>query len=732
MLKKNFPFVHQLDSMQCGVACLQMVCKYYGKDFTSSELDDLCPASKEGVSMLSMKKAAEHIGFRTVCGKFALKDLSKIQMPCILHWNQSHFVVLYKIKRHKRTMAFCVADPYKGKIEYKEEDMLDYWTCIRNEITEKGIAMLLFPTQMFFENQKYCKTKETTWQFLLQYLAQYKWQLGQIALGMAIGCLLQTIFPLLTQAIVDMGIHDKNIDFVYLILIGQVALTLGGCGLDMVRSWLMLFVGIRVNIKLVTDFFVKLQNLPMSFFGVKKTGDLLQRINDYGRVQNFILNSVLSICFSVLNFIILSFVLLHYDNLIFLVFTCFSLIHVGWTWIFLKRRRTLDFDNFEKQALSQNKTLQMIDNMQEIKLQGCKMRRLWEWEDAQLDIYNVQEKSLRLSQTEGIGGTLINNVKGIFVIVMSAKAVIDGSISFGMMLAIQYIVGQLASPVEDIMNFIYSMQDLKISLERINDIRMKKSESDYSKNLIPSFTNKTIRLEHLSFRYEQYALTDTLSDINLNIEAGKVTAIVGASGSGKTTLLKLLLGYYPNFEGKITIGDNSLQDVDIDTWRSNCGVVMQEGKIFSESIARNIAVDDSDIDTDRLNQAIAIANLGAYVNSLPLKQNTLIGMEGRGVSVGQKQRILIARAAYKNPKFLFLDEATNSLDSTNEKQIVNNLKCFFKGRTVLLIAHRLSTVKDADHIIVMDAGKIVEEGVHESLIEKRGFYYKLIKNQLEL
>lgn len=732
MFKKKFPFVQQLDSMQCGVACLQMVCMYYGKKISSSEMEILCPTSKEGVSLLSMKKAAEHIGLRTVCGKFELKDLSKIQLPCILHWNQSHFVILYKIKKRKNSATFYIADPYKGKVEKNEEDMLKYWACIQTEHKEKGIAMLASPTPMFFKYQNSRKQKETTWQFLLQYLILYKWQLGQIALGMSVGCILQIVFPLLTQAIVDIGINDKNIDFIYLVLIGQVTLSLGSCGLDMVRRWLMLFVGVRINIKLVTDFFIKLQNLPMSFFGIKKTGDLLQRINDYGRVQNFILSSVLSICFSGLSFIVLSFVLLHYNSFIFLVFIFFSLIHACWTWRFLKRRRPLDFDNFEKQALSQNKTLQMIDNMQEIKLQGCKMRRLWEWEDAQIDIYSVQEKKLKLSQIEEIGGTLINNIKGIIVIIMSAKAVIDGSISFGMMLAIQYIVGQLASPVEDIMNFIYSMQDLKISLERINDIRMKKSESDYSKNLPPSLTDKSIKIQHLSFRYDSNALTNTLSDINLNIEAGKVTAIVGASGSGKTTLLKLLLGYYQNFQGQITIGDENLQDMDIDTWRSNCGVVMQEGKIFSESIARNIAVDDSDIDTDRLNQAIAIANLEEYINSLPLKQNTLIGMEGRGVSVGQKQRILIARAAYKNPKFLFLDEATNSLDSTNEKQIVNNLKCFFKGRTVLLIAHRLSTVKDADHIIVMGAGKIVEEGVHDSLIAKRGFYYKLIKNQLEL
>ena len=724
--------MHQLDAMQCGVACLQMVCKFYGRQYSAAELDRLCPPSKGGVSLLAMSKAAELLGFKQVCGRFTVDALQQIALPCVLHWNQSHFVVLYEVKRKNREILYRVADPGKGMLNYTEKDIKEHWASIQCQGKRKGIAMLLEPAQMFYQKASNFKSGFETGKYLLGYLRRYKWLFGQIVLGMAIGCLLQFVFPLLTQSIVDIGINKKNIHFIYLVLLGQVMLSVGSSSIEFIRGWLLLHIGVRINLSLVSDFLVRLLRLPMSYFDTKKTGDILQRIGDYGRIQNFLTNSLLSISFSSISFIVLSLVLLYYDSLIFGVFIFFTILQSCWIWYFLRKRRLLDFENFEKQAYSQNKTLQLIDTMQEIKLQGCKLRRKCEWEDAQLGIFDVQTKSLKLSQYQAMGGVLVGNIKDFIIVVLSAQSVIEGRLSFGMMLAIQYIIGQLASPVEQILGFIYSLQDTKIGLERINDVLVQRKEGEDSKKIIPVLKQKRICLEHLSFKYDRYSPKFTLSDVNATIDGGKITAIVGSSGSGKTTLIKLLLGYYEDYEGGITIDGIPLRDLDVEWWRSCCGVVMQEGKIFSESVARNIAVDDSGIDEKRLQEAVSVANLSDYINVLPQKYDTLIGSEGRGLSMGQKQRILIARAAYKNPDFLFLDEATNSLDSTNEQQIVNNLNELYKGKTVLLIAHRLSTVRNADKILVMAGGRIVEEGTHETLVAKGGYYYSLVKKQLEL
>ena len=732
IFRKKFPYIHQLDAMQCGVACLQMICKFWGRKYTITELEKICPPTKEGVSLLALSRSAEQLGFRQLCGRFSIDDLPNLALPCILHWEQSHFVVLYEVKRKRKGTSYRIADPNKGLLCYGREEMQKHWVSIVSQGKKKGIAMLLETTPAFFQRLSDYKEPVKSDRFLIGYLVRYKWSMLQIFCGMLMGCVLQLVFPLLTQSVVDIGIEKKDIHFIYLVLIGQVMLTLGSCGLDFIRGWLLLHIGVRINISLVSDFFAKLLSLPMSYFDTKKVGDILQRISDHGRVQNFLTNSLLSICFSLISFIVLGLVLLYYNSLIFGVFVFFTILQSCWMWYFLDRRRLLDFENFEKHAYSQNKTLQLIDSIQEIKLQGCKARRKCEWEEAQLGIFDVQIKYLKMSQCQEIGGILIGNLKGFIVVVLSAQAVIGGTISFGMMLAIQYIVGQLVSPVEQIMNFIYSLQDLKIGLERINDVHSQVKEGEFGKNMIPQLNHKEIRLENVSFRYSVNSPQLTLSDINIALEEGKVTAIVGASGSGKTTLLKLLLGYYDNYEGNILIDNISLRDLDVEWWRSRCGVVMQEGKIFSESIARNIAVDDSDVDDARLYQAATIANLNKYIGTLPMRYETMIGGDGRGLSMGQKQRILIARAVYKSPEFLFLDEATNSLDATNEQQIVNNLDDFFIGKTVLLIAHRLSTVRKADKILVMDSGRIVEMGTHDTLVSQKGYYYRLIKNQLEL
>ena len=568
--------------------------------------------------------------------------------------------------------------------------------------------------------------------FLYRYIKQYRKYFAQILLGLLLGCLLQLIMPFLTQAIVDIGIKYNDIGFIWLVLLGELMIVTGRTATDFIRRWLLLNISMRINISLLSDFFIKLLKLPMSFFDTKLMGDLLQRIGDHSRVQSFLTGQVMSVVFTFLSFFIFGIVLFIYNKIIFCVFIVGSIIYGLWISSFLRHRKVLDYELFEQQAKNQNKTYQLITSMQEIKLQDCEQRRRWEWEDTQADLFRVQMKSLKLQQTQEAGSIFINEAKNILITVVAATAVINGQITLGAMLAIQYIVGQLNSPVEQFMSFIYALQDVKISLERINEIHEGKNEESKDNQAKTFDAEKSIDIENIDFKYDLHALKKTLDGVSFNIPEGKMTAIVGASGSGKSTLIKLMLGYYRVMAGSISIAGRNINEYNLKWWRRHCGVVMQDGVIFSESIARNIAVDDGEIDVERLEQAAKIANIHDYVMGLPLKYNTIIGKDGVGLSQGQKQRILIARAVYKNPDFIFLDEATNSLDAKNERAIVENLDGFYKGRTVVVVAHRLSTVKNADQIIVVDGGKIVETGNHASLIEKRGAYYNLVKNQLEL
>lgn len=573
---------------------------------------------------------------------------------------------------------------------------------------------------------------DISFKFLWNYISKYKNYFIQIILGLLLGCLLQLIMPFLTQSIVDIGIKHNDIGFVWLVLLGELMIVIGMTATDFIRRWLLLHISMRINISLVSDFFIKLLKLPMSFFDTKLMGDLMQRIGDHARVQNFLTGQVLNVIFTFLSFLTFGIVLFIYDKIIFCVFVAGSIIYALWISSFLRRRKVLDYELFEQQAINQNKTYQFITSMQEIKLQDCEQRRRWEWEDTQADLFKVQMKSLKLQQTQEAGSIFINEVKNILITVFAATAVINGEITLGTMLAIQYIVGQLNSPVEQFMSFIYSLQDVKISLERINEIHEGKNEESKENQAKTFDAKKSINIENIDFKYDPHALKKILEGISFDIPEGKVTAIVGASGSGKTTLIKLLLGYYRVMSGSISIAGRNINEYNLKWWRRQCGVVMQDGVIFSESIARNIAVDDGEIDVKRLEQAAKIANIHDYVMGLPMKYNTIIGRDGVGLSQGQKQRILIARAVYKNPDFIFLDEATNALDAKNERTIVENLDDFYKGRTVVVVAHRLSTVKNADQIIVIDKGKVVEVGNHEALTAKRGAYYNLVKNQLEL
>jgi len=728
--KKDIQWVRQHDSMQCGVACLAMICRHYGKDCSLEYLDGFCHANVSGVSMLGIADGAACMGLETMTVSASTDELTGIKLPCILHWNQNHFVVLYRIDRKGR--RFWIADPGKGLMTYGREEFESHWISSMTDGEPSGTVMQLTPQKGFYEDKCREVAEKRSFRFLSGYLGQYRKYFTQIILGLALGSVLQLIMPFLTQAIVDQGIRHKDIGFIWLILLGELMVVTGRTATDFIRRWLLLHISMRINISLVSDFFIKLLKLPMSFFDTKLTGDLLQRIGDHSRVQNFLTGQVLGIVFTLLSFIIFGIVLFVYNRLVFGIFAIGSICYGFWIASFLKKRKVLDYELFEQQAINQDRTYQFITSMQEIKLQDCERRRRWEWEDTQADLFSVQMKSLKLQQTQEAGSIFINEIKNILITVFAATSVINGDMTLGAMLAVQYIIGQLNSPVDQFMSFIYSLQDVRISLERINEIHERKDEESQENQAKEFDSGKSIRIEEIDFKYDPHALRNTLEGVSFDIPEGKVTAIVGASGSGKTTLIKLMLGYYPVMSGSISISGRDINGYDLKWWRRHCGVVMQDGVIFSETIARNIAVDDGVVDVERLEKAARIANIHDYVTCLPLGYDTRIGRDGVGLSQGQKQRILIARAVYKDPDFIFLDEATNALDAKNERAIVGNLDGFYKGRTVVIVAHRLSTVKNADRIIVLDGGKVVESGTHATLIEKRGAYYNLVKNQLEL
>ena len=728
----KFPFQKQLDSMQCGANCLYMICRYYGGRVALKDVSDLCACTIEGVSLLGIEDAAKSLGFKTFCGRVSVEKLWSLQLPCILHWNQKHFVVLYKIRRGKK---FFIADPAKGLVTYSLEEFREHWISTHSEGEDKGIAMFLEPTPAFHAYRENCgagDSEKRSFRFLARYIWRYRKYFSQIIIGLLAGSLLQLVLPFLTQSIVDVGIKDQDIGFIWLILIGQLMLTVSRTAIDFIRSWLLLHISLRINISLVSDFFIKLLKLPMSFFDTKMMGDLMQRMNDHSRVNQFLTQQTLSVAFAMFSFVVFSVVLFIYNPLVFSVFMIGSFLYGGWMTLFMRKRKILDYELFEQQAINNNKTYEFITSIQEIKLQDCEQRRRWEWEDTQADLFRIHMKAMKLQQKQEAGSVFINEVKNIVITVVAATAVIDGEMSLGMMLAVQYIIGQLNSPVSQLMGFFYSLQDVKISLERINEIHEGRNEESKENQRRTFCSEKSICIDNIDFKYDPHALKKTLDGVSFNIPEGKVTAIVGASGSGKSTLIKLMLGYYRVFSGAISISGRNINEYNLKWWRRHCGVVMQDGVIFSESIARNIAVDDGEIDMERLMKATEIACIKDYVFSLPLRLNTKIGRDGVGLSQGQKQRILIARAVYKNPDFIFLDEATNALDAKNERAIVENLDAFYKGRTVVVVAHRLSTVKTADQIIVLDKGKVVETGCHDSLIERKGAYYNLVKNQLEL
>jgi len=726
---RRFPFFLQLDGMDCGPSCLRMITKYYGKNYSLETLRSISGFTREGVSLLGISEAAEEIGFRTLAIKTTLDKLEREAiLPLIAHWRQSHFVVIYKIRGNH----IYIADPAADLITYTKEEFAKMWLSSKSGSAEQGVALLLEPTPKFFNANDEKKSK-LNFSLLLRYLVRYKKLLLQLFLGLLIGSLLQLVFPFLTQSIVDVGINARDMKFIYIILVAQLMLFLGQTSVDFIRNWVLLHINTRINISILTDFLIKLMKLPISFFDSKMVGDIIQRMGDQQRIQSFLTGPTLNVLFSFFSFIVFTIVIIHYNINVFFIFISGTIIYIAWVLMFLRYRKKLDYKKFNLMSANQSNLVQMVYGMQEIKMNNCETTKRWQWERIQAKQFKVNVKSLELTQYQQGGAVFINQVKNIFITFFSATAVVDGRITLGAMLAIQYIVGQLNGPIDQFIQFIQSTQDALISMERLNEIHTIEDEEPAGvPKILELPADRNIHMQQVDFKYAGAGNELVLRDINLCIPQGKITAIVGVSGSGKTTLLKLLMKFYPPTKGIIKLGENNLADIGNKIWRGNCGVVMQDSFIFSDTIASNIAVSDDNPPSEKLLHAARVANIDDFILSLPLGFNTKIGSEGSGISQGQKQRILIARAVYKNPEFIFLTKRTNSLDANNEKVIMENLDSFFQGKTVIISAHRLSTVKHADQIIVLDKGRIIEKGTHNELIALKGAYYTLVKNQLEL
>ncbi|NBA86612.1 ATP-binding cassette domain-containing protein [Emticicia sp. CRIBPO] len=732
-MAKKHPFYRQYDQKDCGPTCLRMISKFHGRAYDSNYLREIANLTGDGTTLGGLADAAEKIGFSSLALNVSFDTLAEqIPLPCIAHWRQRHYVVVYEANKEE----LIVGDPGYGLITYSKQDFIKGWIPEKKPTNEsEGVLLLLETTPLFYEQEVKTTEKKSLTGFIFRYFRPYKRYIIQLFIGLLVASLLQFALPFLTQQIVDTGINTHNLSFVSLILIAQIVLFISQSFISIIRSWILLHTTSRINLRMLSDFLMKLMNLPISFFDSKTTGDLLQRIRDHDRVQAFLSATTLDVLFSSITLFVFGGILFYYNPLLFWTFLTGSLFYIVWVLIFLKTRAKIDYLYFDQASGNQSSTIQLINGMQEIKLNGSEKRRRWEWEAIQARLFKLNIRSLALSQTQNEGGSFINQIKNILISFIAARSVINGEITLGAMLSVQYIIGQMNAPINNFLTFIRSYQDAKLSIERLAEIHNKTDEETKEDLLINELpANKTIQMQNLDFRYGSSASALVLKNINLTIPEGKVTAIVGASGSGKTTLLKLLLKFYEPSNGQIYLGNTNLKNLSYNFWRSQCGVVMQDGYIFADSIARNVSESDinGSINKRKLQNAIHTANISEFVEQLPSGFNTRIGSSGMGISGGQKQRILIARAVYKNPEFLFFDEATSALDANNEAQIMRNLDEFFRGRTVVVVAHRLSTVKNADQIIVLNRGEIVESGTHDDLVYKQGYYYSLVKNQLEL
>jgi ATP-binding cassette, subfamily B, bacterial len=726
----RFPVFIQHDINDCGPACLKMIAKYYGRNYSIESLRQKCFINRTGVSLLGISGAAESIGFRTRGLKLSFDQLKRdVVLPCIAHWNQEHFIIIRKVSDDK----IITIDPAFGMVTYSRAEFTRSWFSTVQDSENLGICLQLEPSPDFYKNEDE-QIERGRLGFLTKYLRGYQGPITQIILGVILGAIVQVIFPFLFQTIIDNGVIIPNHSLIITILIAQLILVTSRFSVEFIRNWIILHLGSRINIYLVSDFLIKLMRLPVSFFESKNRGDLMQRVADHKRIELFLTTTIVNLFHSVFSITMMGIVLAIFSFKLFLIFIIGSLLYFFWTLRFMQRRKEIDDKKFAQLSSNQNSLIQLFSGMNEIKLNNCEKRKRWEWEDIQAKLFRINMSGLTLLQKQRAGALIFNQYKDVLIVFYAALMAYGGEMTLGSIVAISYVIGQISGPIDQMIDFFHTTQDARISLDRLAEIHSKENEEEEKKNLLRQIdkNNQEIIISDLSFQYEGPQSPFALKDISLAIPGKKVTAIVGTSGSGKTTLLKLLLKFYPPVGGKISIGNQNLELISPAYWRSICGVVMQDGYIFTDTIASNIALSDEEVDKEKLYYASRLANVNSIIEELPLGFNTRIGPEGHGLSQGQKQRILIARAIYKDPEYLFFDEATNSLDANNEREIMVNLNDYFRGRTVIVIAHRLSTVKNADQIIVLEKGLVVEIGTHSELTVQRGKYYTLVKNQLEL
>lgn len=729
---RKFPFYHQLDQMDCGATCLKMIAKHYGKTLAIENLREKCFTDREGVSVLSISDAAESVGFHTLAVRIPFEILLKeTPLPCIVYWRERHFLVLYKVTKKK----LYVADPASGLLTYTPEEFKKAWVMARHHEEDEGFLLLLEPTPAFYEekSENAGQRRKMGLAHYLKYLRPYKKYYWNLILSLGIASVTSLIFPFLTQSMVDVGVNNQDINFVWVILIAQVVLFLSNKSGEFIRSWISFHMISKVGITILSDFIVKLMKLPISYFERKTPGDILKRMEDHYRIQLFLTTTLVYFSFTLMTIIIFGTVLAFYNMGIFIIYLIGSLLYFGWFFLLLEKRKELDYRNFDQAVIEENKTLELITGMQEIKLQNCERQKRWEWENVQGKLFKLGIEGVSLGHIEQTGSSILFEIKNILMTFYAANLVIEGQISLGMMMAIQYIAGQLNGTTNDVIKFVHDTQNAKLSIDRLAEIHSQKNEQKDDSAVVRELEpNQDIVIENVFFQYGGPRSKTVLEDISLTIPNNKVTAIVGTSGSGKSTLLSLLLKSHNPTKGCIKFGQTDINLIDHRVWREKFACVMQQSFIFSDTIARNIALGEELIDRQRMKTATLTANIREFIEELPIEYNTRIGVNGVGLSQGQKQRLLLARAIYKNREILLLDEATNALDANNEKVIINNLNEYFKGKTVVVVAHRLSTVRSADQIVVLEKGKIMETGNHEALLKNKGPYFNLIKNQLEL
>ncbi len=727
MRLKQFPSDRQLDTMDCGPACLKVIAKFYGRYFSLQFLRDKCGISKEGISFLDLSHAAEEIGLRTLSIKVSLNDLStKVPLPCIIHWSNNHFIVVYKVTK-KRVHA---SDPAKGLVAYSYDEFKKNWYKAGENV---GVLLAIEPQADFRQKNPHEKAiQRRTFQSLIAYFTPYKKSFINLFAVMLIVTVLQAVLPFISKAVIDVGIQTNDIDFINIVLIANIVILVSITFSNAVRDWILLHITARVNIALISDYLIKLMKLPIQFFETKMTGDILQRANDHERIRSFIMNNSLNLIFSTITFAVFAVILFIFNNYIFYTFLIGSILYVLWVLAFLRIRKKLDWEYFELVAKNQSYWVETISSIQDIKINNYERAKRWKWEDIQARLYKVNLNVLSINNAQNLGAQFIDSLKNLLITFFCAKAVIAGEITFGVMISTQFIIGMLSAPVQQFIQFIVSAQFAQISFLRLNEIhQLEDEDANTGTNSIELPEVKDIILDNVAFQYSINS-PHVLKGIRMMIPAGRVTAVVGDSGSGKSTLLKLLLRLYKPSHGEISIGGMNINNISLKQWRDKCGAVMQDGKIFNDTILTNIVLDDEKIDYQLLKHAVQTANIATEIAQLPLGYQTVMGEMGRGLSGGQKQRILIARALYKNPDYLFFDEATNSLDTINEQKIVAALENVFKGKTVIVVAHRLSTIRKADQIIVMKDGMLVEVGNHETLLKQRGRYYQLVQAQMDL